>query len=120
MLFKGYTVNPPHRGALPLAQKSQWKISEWEELTLFFDAQKNSWKCNKNNLWSVHSEFCKIGEDINNDLYIAKFKVDQGIWHGYPVSPKEFDIPPKNAVKNWLERKIISKRDATKINQGKF
>ncbi|WP_160062105.1 hypothetical protein [Psychromonas sp. L1A2] len=120
MLFKGYVVNHQHRGGLPINKKSQWTIPEWKELTLFHDAKMNEWKCNKDNLWSADPEFCKIGRDINNDLFIAKFKVDQGIWHGYPVSPKAFDIPPKGTLKDWVVKNIVSKRDAVRIEQGKY
>lgn len=121
MLFKGYTVNYQHRGKLTIAQKSQWRVSEWEELRLFLLAQSNEWICSKKCLWAVDEEFHVIGEGTNGNLFIAKYSPDQDNWHGFPVSPKrDGDRPPSETLKDWVNRGFVRKSVATKMAQGKF
>ncbi|MCK5869454.1 MAG: hypothetical protein KAG45_02210, partial [Methyloprofundus sp.] len=100
MKFKAYTVNYQHRGKLPLHQKSQWVVSEWEELRLFTLANINNWQCKKQNLWSVHEQFNVLGRDQKGDLHIAKYWANQDVWHGYPVSSKRSgDRPPSLKIR---------------------
>lgn len=122
MKFKGYTVNEQHRGMLPLHQKSQWRVDEWEELRLFFLAYKNEWICNKNHLWSLSESFSVLGEDSKGELNLAKYWSDhQNVWHGFPVSPKRTgDRPPSEVLKDWMQKGFVKKREASKIAEGKF
>lgn len=121
MSFKQYKVNHQHRGLLPIHQKSQWRISEEDEIALFIKAKNNQWFCPKKHLWSIDDNFIIIGEDFVGSLYIAKFWEDQGEWHGFPLSPKQhFNRPPTNAIKEWVDKKIIRKRIGSKMAQGQF
>lgn len=121
MKFKLYTVNYQHRGGLPLHQKAQWRVDEWEELRLFAMAQKNNWICEKSCLWSVNEEFKVIGEDERGDLYYAKYWSNQDNWHGFPVSSKrDADRPPSKTLKDWVDRGYVRKKIASRIAEGKF
>jgi len=119
--FIKYKVNPQHRGALPISQKSQWRISEADERLLFVKAKSYEWFCPKECLWSIDDEFNMIGEDSVGDLFVAKFWGNQGEWHGFPVSTKrQLDRPPTSAINDWVKRKIIRKRIGNKMAQGQF
>lgn len=125
MKFESYKVNPQHRGILPLKQKSRWSIDEWEELRLFILANANSWKCSKTGtLWSIYSNNQspkKIGYDSNDDLIVAKYVCDQqNQWHGYPVSTKQFDIPPSAVLDSWVSTGLVRKSVADKMLRGKL
>lgn len=121
MNFKNYKVNPQHRGALPLSQKSQWQVTEYIEEELFMKAKNNQWICPKDCLWSLDDAFSVIGKDLAGDLYVAKFWGDQGEWHGFPISMKRhMDRPPSSAINDWVKLKIIRKRIGSKMAQGQF
>ena len=121
MEYKSYKVNPQHRGALPLKQKSQWVITEDEEIELFEKAKLNEWICPRECLWSIEDDFSIIGKDIVGDLFVAKFWGNQGEWHGFPVSTKrKLDRPPTSAIYDWVKKKIIRKRIGVKMAQGQF
>jgi len=128
VLFKAYKVKNDHRKPSLIAKKSQWTISEWEELILFTVAKYRDWyvlsKSGKHELWSIFvqdTKRAKIGEDTNGDLFIAKYIADaNNEWHGYPVSPKQFDIPPQQVLEVWLQEGFIDKADKKKIIGGKF
>ncbi|EGR1750669.1 MULTISPECIES: hypothetical protein [Vibrio] len=121
MDFVSYKVNPQHRGALPISQKSQWRVTEAEETALFDKAKVNEWICPKKCLWSIDDNFCVIGEDFVGELYVAKFWGNQGEWHGFPVSTKrQLDRPPTLAINDWVKKKIIRKRIGNKMAQGQF
>jgi hypothetical protein len=125
MLFKAYKIDPDHRGRMPIKDKSQWEIGEWEELILFTLAKQRDWISPKKAwLWSIHikgGKRVKIGKDEDGDLFIAKYKTDSNDeWHGYPVSPRQFDIPPQQVLDLWLEEGFIDKADKKRIIGGKF
>lgn len=121
MKFERYTVNYSHRGKLPLSQKSQWKVSEWEELRLFSSAVTNGWKNTNDQLWSINENFDRLGVDSAGDLFMAKYWQNQNEWHGFPVSSKRNgDRPPSSALKDWVRQKYISKSVASRIAQGKI
>ncbi|PJC86468.1 hypothetical protein CSW98_09665 [Vibrio sp. HA2012] len=121
MNFIRYKVNPQHRGALPISQKSQWRVTEAEETDLFEKAKTNEWICPKDCLWSIDDDFDVIGVDAVGELFVAKFWGNQGEWHGFPVSTKrQLDRPPTSAINDWVDRKIIRKRIGNKMAQGQF
>lgn len=125
MQFQAYKINPKHRTSKPSSAASVWTVSEWIEIQLFVEASRNNWSSNgKSILWSIYSTTAgpsKIGLDLSNDLYIAKFRCDTNQeWHGYPVHPRDDDIPPKEVLENWRNEKIIDKTDMRRIQTGKF
>ncbi len=127
MIFKAYKVKNDHRQPSLINKKSQWTVSEWDELNLFIIAYNEDWTSpNKPQLWSTNGRENKIGECMDGksltDLYIAKYITDSNHheWHGYPVSPRQYDIPPEKVLSLWLERGLIDKTDKSRIRGGKF
>lgn len=125
MQFKSYKINPKHRVKSPTDNASIWTVSEWIEIQLFGEASRKNWQSNcKNILWAIYGEevkISKIGIDTSNDLYIAKFRCDSNQeWHGYPVHPRDDDIPPEEVLEIWRQEKLIDKTDKLRIKRGKF
>ena len=125
MQFQSYKVNSKHRVGKPTNNASIWTVSEWVEIQIFGEAARNAWRSNgKDLLWSVHANttgILKIGLDPSNDLYIAKFRCDNNQeWHGYPVHPRNDDIPPEAVLEEWRRAKIIDNADKRRIQTGKF
>ncbi|WP_312834057.1 hypothetical protein [Comamonas sp.] len=119
MLIDSYRVNPKHRANKPSPNASIWQVPAWREIELFALSQRDSicmktqtsWGCDINNI---------IGIDLHNNLYFAKFVVDQKVWHGYPVHPRDSDIPPDHVLDAWLKAGVLSKSQRSKISEGKF
>lgn len=122
-----YTPNPVHRSASYAAKKSQWAISIIEEETCYKQALAHGWVCDSH-YWGLHLVnasapsllgFSPIPEA--ESLHIAKFVVDQGKWHGYPVAPwrSPFDKPAINILKSWLDSGYINTAKMSKIHRGK-
>lgn len=125
MIFDSYKVNPQHRGRLPQGQKSRWTVDQWEELRLFSLAKEHEWKCREDHiLWALSSRATAlqaVGTDGKEDLFIAKYVADhQHQWHGYPVSPRQFDIPPSEVIKAWVKDGLVSKAVGDRILRGKL
>ena len=123
--FSSYKINPKHRVSKPSQTVSVWTVPEWDEVELFAMASANKW--HKNGIfWAVmkkdsNSKILKIGEDLDNDLGIAKYRCDSNLeWHGYPVHPKDHDIPPDEILELWRKKNLIDKRDKSKIQKGQF
>jgi hypothetical protein len=81
-----YSPNPQHRDNNP--NKSQWIITEGEEMNCFKTAYHKGWVTGSN-AWGLHyiqDELTYLGIGINRctDLFIAKFKNDisHNTWHG--------------------------------------
>jgi hypothetical protein len=122
-IFSSYKINDKHRAFKPSPKASIWKISEWEEVRLFATASDKNWY--KNGIfWAIiktGSKKLKLGEDLDNDLCIAKYLCGSNSdWHGYPVHPKDKDIPPNEVLDLWLEEGLIDKADKRKIQRGQF
>lgn len=125
MQFLSYKVNLKHRNRKPTEDISVWSVSEWIEVQLFGEASRKNWRTNsKSFLWAVYAEggqLSKIGIDLSNDLFIAKFRCDNNQeWHGYPVLPRGDDIPPEPVLELWRQEEIIDKTDKRRIQAGKF
>jgi len=119
MLIESYRVNSKHRANKPSKNASIWKVPTWREVELFALSQRDSvcrqtqtsWGCDLNNV---------IGVDLQNDLFFAKFVVNQNVWHGYPVHPRDNDIPPDHVLDGWLKSGALTKPQRSKISEGKF
>ena len=125
MQFSSYKVNRKHRGRVPTDDASMWSVSEWDEVFLFATAQASGWmKPGENVLWAIRragKSLCKLGDDPENPLYIAKYTTDHNSeWHGYPVHPRKDDIPPECVLERWREAGLIDKTDKKRIQGGKF
>jgi hypothetical protein len=123
MQFSSYKVHRKHRASKPTQEASIWTVPEWTEIQLFGIASQKQW-CEKGVLWAAmkeESKIAKLGNDTKCDLYIAKYKCDHNSeWHGYPVYPKDHDIPPEKILEAWREEEIIDKADKRKIKKGQF
>ncbi|MNR66425.1 hypothetical protein D3C85_1899040 [compost metagenome] len=63
----------------------------------------------------------QLGLDLENKLYMAKFGCDNNTeWHGYPVHPRNADIPPEKVLESWRCSNIITKKSKLEIMRGKF
>jgi hypothetical protein len=120
-----YTPKPDHRNNSP--EKSQWTITEKDELKCFKNAYLKSWKKGQN-AWGLHFnedvvEYLGMSKDKSTRLFIAKFISDNfhGTWHGYPADyqHKPQDIPDPDILKDWIKNKLLKKAKISKIMQGK-
>ncbi len=123
--FSSYKINPKHRSK-PLPNASVWTVTEWIEVQLFATASAKKWCKDDKTFWGIIKKDSKILElgkgPENNDLGIAKYTCDShhSEWHGYPVHPRDEDIPPNAVLDLWLEEKLIDKTDKCRIQRGKF
>lgn len=119
MQIDSYKVNQKHRKAKATADASIWKVPVWREIELFAISQNKSVCSKTNTSWGCDVGNI-IGEDLHNNLYFAKFVVDQKVWHGYPVHPRNNDIPPDSILDLWLKDGLICKSQRSKISEGRF
>jgi hypothetical protein len=119
-----YSPNPEHRNKNPC--KSQWIITEREEIQCFSVAYSKGWK-NEKNAWGLHYKqsavtYLGVGKKQGADLFIAKFKNDvpHNNWHGYPADYQgnSQDIPDKDILNNWIANDILPKAKIRKIMAG--
>jgi hypothetical protein len=119
MQFGSYRVHTKHRISKPTAEASVWTVDNWTEIQLFADASRNGWSTPKKGwLWSIDTinGLSPIGLDIENICYIAKFKIDHNNeWHGYPVHPRDDDIPPEAVLESWRLKSYIDNTDKKRI-----
>jgi len=107
--------------------KSKWIVSIKEEEDIFNTGYSENWFFN-NDIWSLkytNDNLCVIGEDHRPEilkkgqkyaeLVVAKFIVDQGCWHGYPVNPLT-DPPDSSLLTVWSQTPGIPKRKIMKIH----
>lgn len=124
MLFESYKIKSDHRDVSMMKHKSQWSISQWQELNLFSTAHANGWFIkDKGTVWAilVSSDGLNVlGTDSSYELFIARYTCDQGQWHGYPVAPKQHDRPPSNILKTWHSSGLINNSTMNKWLQGKI
>jgi hypothetical protein len=119
-----YSPNPEHRNSNPC--KSQWKITENEEIECFKITYNKGWTKEKN-AWGLHYSqntvtYLGIGEDRSIKLFIAKFKNDvpHNTWHGYPADYQKnaHDIPDKDVLFDWIKNNVLTKAKIRKIMAG--
>lgn len=124
MQFGTYRVHTKHRASQPTKDASIWTVSNWVELHIFADASKNNWAtAAKNWLWGIDTTngLSLIGRDVENNCYIAKFKKDRNDeWHGYPVHPRDEDIPPDAVLESWRLKSYIDSTEKKRIKAGNF
>ncbi|EOY8403970.1 TPA: hypothetical protein O8T96_004806 [Enterobacter asburiae] len=111
-------------------KKSRWTVSIEEEEDIFNIGFAANWKV-KNDVWSLKycdNDLCVIGEDHRYlpqkkgksylELVVAKFVVDQGYWHGYPVNTLT-DPPASSLLSAWAKTPGIPKRKVMKLHTVK-
>ena len=119
-----YKVHPPHRNGNP--RKSQWTISEPDEIECFRAAFRNNWRVGATT-WGLHlveqqPDWLGVSKDRANRLFIAKFVSDAktGPWHGYPADYRnnQHDIPSESILGKWLMETKLSAAKIRKIARG--
>lgn len=119
-----YSPNPQHRDNNP--NKSQWIITEDEEMNCFKTAYSKGWVIG-NNAWSLHYiqnelTYLGIGVDRSTNLFIAKFKNDisHSTWHGYPADYQQNaqDVPGTDILRDWIKCNVLPKAKISKIMKG--
>ena len=125
MPISRYVVNQKHRVAQPTDVASVWRVSDWQEIVLCSEAAVKNWACNKGALWNTSEKFGKdqyrLGEDKEGNLWVAKFVSDHNNeWHGYPVRPLKFDIPPAATVQAWCEAGRMDVVDVRRMQKGQL
>lgn len=119
-----YVINKQHRDGNPL--KSQWIISEHEELRCFALAQEEGWLLGEIG-WGLHitdagPDWLGMNRNRENRVFIAKFVgvtiVDQ--WHGYPADYRNncHDIPKESVLRSWMKGNLIKLASIRKIAKG--
>jgi hypothetical protein len=85
-----YAPYPPHRNRAP--GKSQWTISETEEIACFERAWAQGWISGSGDVaWGVSANANEVARDVgvsddgNRVLWWAKFVGKSTPWHGYPA-----------------------------------
>jgi hypothetical protein len=119
-----YQNHPDHRNNS--AGKSQWTISEGDELSVFDLARTNSWllaKCGWG-LFMPNGTVSYLGLDQRHErpLFVAKFvAANQSIlWHGYPADHERHiqDRPSTEILRNWMDSELLPEAKIRKIGRG--
>ena len=115
-----YGCHPHHRNGNP--NKSQWTITEHDEVASFKLAHTNGW-CSSTTGWGLHvsqkrAEYLGTSEGGVRILFIAKFvAADSDSWHGYPADPqaKVDDVPENRVLQHWLTHQFLAPSKVRKI-----
>jgi hypothetical protein len=124
-----YVINPHHRNGNK--SKSQWTISEADEVESFSSARKQGWILDEKG-WGLHMinnrpAWLGIAKDRTTQLFIAKFVGNpctgssSGVeWHGYPADYRNnhHDIPEEGILRKWLSESTLSPAKVRKIAKG--
>jgi len=119
-----YLNHPHHRNGMP--GKSQWAISEADEVQSFIRAGANHW-LRVSEGWGLHvpeHRPCYLGyaQDRITRLFVAKFVCGnaRGTWHGYPAdhqtSPR--DIPDEEILQAWINLSLVTPAKTRKLAKG--
>lgn len=118
-----YLIVPYHRDGT--MGKSQWTISENDEVDCFAESFREEWTNGESNFGlrrDGNNDLIYLGKNsFGEDLLIAKFVSNSSDWHGYPSDyvRNTHDIPDFSTLKEWREKKFIQKSQMLKIKQGK-
>src|SRR5262245_1413311 len=108
-----YLHHPDHRNGNH--HKSQWSITQPEELQSFVRSGDEGWLGDLIG-WGLHvvngrAAYLGVGRDRTVQLFIAKF-VDPGgahEWHGYPTDHRSggTDVPAANVADLWMSDGLL-------------
>jgi hypothetical protein len=120
-----YVIHPDHRNGNH--NKSQWTISEVNELNVFVGTYQQSWFANTVG-WGIfvvdgNIRYLGVGQDHLERVFIAKFVTNhsQQPWHGYPADHRnnQADIPDRDILRRWLQGNVLPAPKISKILGGK-
>ncbi|WP_131753382.1 hypothetical protein [Burkholderia vietnamiensis] len=115
-----YTIKPDHRDAT--LGKSQWKVTETQEVEIFHAAYTAKWVVN-NTAWGLYRpeqmvQMLGLDKTHASEVFIAKFVRDDNApdWHGYPVAHTvSADVPDTSVLGAWQAEKILPGAKLRKI-----
>jgi len=119
-----YVINVHHRNGN--IRKSQWTISEPEELSCFDNCQLKGWYEGPKG-WGLHvveemPDWLGVAANATSQLFIAKFVADEQCmqWHGYPADYRRnhHDIPIDKVLRLWLVQSVLPRAKVRKIAKG--
>ena len=122
-----YVPHPHHRSPGFAYKKSQWTITEAEEVNAFNDAVQNAWQ-GDDCFWGLHlvaNQPCVLGispPPDSENLKLAKFVSNDAVnWHGYPVAHWRcpWDRPAMHVLRAWNEAGIVDWPAVARISRGK-
>jgi len=114
--------HPHHRNTSRSKLKSQWTITEPQEVASFRSAHESGW-LDSGKGWGLHRPNESIGRlgtaiDGQTALYIAKFvSMNAKPWHGYPADHKRrlADVPSERHLREWMDQGLVSNAAARKL-----
>ncbi|NEP56261.1 MAG: hypothetical protein F6K31_04460 [Symploca sp. SIO2G7] len=128
MVKPSYIPKIDHRNNNP--NKSQWTITESEEIDCFNNSFSSQWIDQFYTSWGLYfdnNEVSYLGISAKNEpescqLFIAKFidSNQNNEWHGYPAnhSRNQQDIPPETVTQDWIEKEYLRRATIRKITRG--
>lgn len=105
--------------------KSQWTITEAQEIAVFGDAVANDWLVDTIG-WGLYLEdgkvaYLGVSGDGKRRLFVAKFwdSYSKDEWHGFPADQrKSQDKPPWEIANKWVEENYIGLPKVRKLMKG--
>lgn len=119
-----YLFKADHRDGSAL--KSQWSITQAEELAAFDLADSEAWLTNSEG-WGVHiadgrAQYLGVSAGGSIKLFVARFRGQTAppLWHGYPGDPsrRSSDIPLESVLNTWQSNGWIRKRTMRLLLKG--
>jgi hypothetical protein len=117
-----YAAHPHHRDVSRQQLKSQWTITEAEEVASFKSARGSGW-IDLVQGWGLHRPKASIeglgtATDGQTTLFIAKFiSKNSTPWHGYPADHQRRleDVPTERHLREWLDQGLVSNAAVRKL-----
>ncbi len=117
-----YSSHPHHREASRRRQKSQWTISESDEIGVFRAAFESGWLDTESG-WGLHipdNAIAQLGTAIDGEtaLHVAKFIATGATpWHGYPADHQRRieDVPSERHLNAWMQRGLLTNAKVRKL-----
>jgi len=118
-----YQCHPHHRNRNP--NKSQWTITETEEIGCFRLTWVSAWIVDSAG-WGLHlvngsPDYLGMAQDRHTRVFIAKFVSNggQAEWHGYPADHgRTSDRPHDEVIGTWLADRTLPAAKIRKIQKG--
>ena len=118
-----YLCHPDHRNGTQ--HKSQWRITEPEEVDSFKHTWNEGWIVGQYG-WGLHLingevNYLGVAQDHRTRLFIAKFVNDtnHGQWHGYPADHQSItDRPDDQIIAMWLANNTLPAAKLRKVQKG--
>jgi hypothetical protein len=120
-----YACHPQHRDHNN-HNKSQWTISQGEEIQSFTRALAQAWILGSRG-WGLHlangvPDYLGVAADRDRRLFVARFEDgnENQKWHGYPADHqnKVNDRLPEEIKQFWLQNNVLAPAKVRKLVKG--